>query len=148
MSQRRHPAQARHGFRQDLQPLAVKLGRKQADAGDVAARLCQRGDKAFADQILAHAIERDGTGRGLKHAQIGLGTAEDHLGLGLHQRCRAFGDLLGSDAVGAGDDQVLAFDEAVAAQLVEEGLDGSARGGNEYAEAIDTAGFLAVCRER
>jgi hypothetical protein len=41
MRERGDPLQARDGLDQDLQPLAVKLGRKQADAGHVAAGLGQ-----------------------------------------------------------------------------------------------------------
>jgi len=41
MAERSHSAQTGHGFDQDFQSLAVKLRRKQADPGDVAAGLCE-----------------------------------------------------------------------------------------------------------
>ena len=131
MSERSHPAQAGHGFDQDFQSLAVKLRRKQADPGDVAARLCERSGETFADQILAHTIKRYCTRRSLKPTQIGLGTAEDNLGLGFHHGCHAVGNLLRRDAVVADYDKVLTFHKAVDAEFIEKGRDRRSRGGNE-----------------
>jgi len=64
IGQRRNLLHAWHSLDQDLLPLAVELGCEQADTGDVAARLGERGRKAFADEVLAHAVQRNGSRRG------------------------------------------------------------------------------------
>jgi hypothetical protein len=138
---------ARDGLDQYFQPLAVKLRRKQADAGDVAAGLCEGSGETFADQILAHAVQRYGAGRSLKHAHIGLGTAQDDVGRGLHQRRGVAGNLLGAHAVAADHLQVLAFHEAIDTKFIEERRDGFSRGGDQYAEAVNMAGLLGSRRE-
>jgi polyribonucleotide nucleotidyltransferase len=61
--QRRHVADTRHRFRQDFLPLAVKLGRQNADPGRVAAGFGQRMGEAGSDQILRHGHDRDGLRR-------------------------------------------------------------------------------------
>ena len=58
ISQRHHPARVRYRFDQDILPLAVKLGREQANSRDIPPRPAERGHQSGRHHVFSCADDR------------------------------------------------------------------------------------------
>jgi hypothetical protein len=109
-----------HRLDQDLLAFAVEFGREQANSRDVAPRPRQRSNKPFRNHVLAHADQRNGPGQFLQRMQGQFGTRDDRVGRRCDDRSRHRVDPIVRYAEPSRDDgQISAFDEAIAAKLVE-----------------------------
>ena len=81
----------RHELRQHLQPLCIKLGDQQTDAGDVAAGLGQARDQPGGDEVVGTGQDRDRARRRLRRARGRLTLRDDNARLVPDQRRRQLG---------------------------------------------------------
>ena len=87
---------ARHRLDQDVLPFAVKIGRHQADSGDIAARVGKRGRKPSRDHVL------------------GIASGDDRIGCGFDYYRHEVVDLLVTGLEASGNNcEIPPFDEAV-----------------------------------
>jgi hypothetical protein len=115
---------AGHRLNQDVLPFAVKIGRHQLIPVTLPPGAGKRGRKPSRDHVLSHDHNRNGLGRFLEDACDDIASAHDRVGGSLDQRRHQVGDLLVADLKTPWKNhEILAFDEAVDAQLVEEGDD-------------------------
>jgi hypothetical protein len=77
------PGRARHRLDQDVLPFPVKLGRHQADSGDVAAGVGKRGGKPSRDHVLGNDHNRNFPGRVLEGARDDIASGDDRTWSGL-----------------------------------------------------------------
>jgi hypothetical protein len=115
-------AGAGHQLHQDFLALAIEFGRYNAEARGVAVRTRERRNKLAPDEIVGVGEDWYGPGRALPGANDHSADANDCVGCPLrHLGCGGI-ESVGVHLELAIDQEIGAFDEAVLAQLVEEGI--------------------------
>ncbi len=107
----RDMARSRDQLRQQLQSLAVELGREDADPGRIAAGMGERAHQSAQHQIVGGGDDRDRPGCFLRHTGDRGATGQDRVDPGRDEHRRDLRGLLYTHREPADDLQVLAFDK-------------------------------------